>query len=792
MLAGQPINILNLLKAAVAGTMLFLLHACSVYPVPKNYPPNVPFVYEYNINVEGNLSEEEKANLESALQRQLDDSIGVRTTRKFFYRFTFNRPILNNPPVYRDEYAAKSVSFMKALMVSQGYFYDTISYETKIDTVIEKNEQAQYRTTVNFNVKTGRLMRLDSIVYNISYPELQQLAEQNMNTTLVKKDGAFAKSVIGAELDRLVEIFRNNGYLGFTRDELVVVWDTLDVALLRPSLDPFAQMELLQKLRERRNNPTANIEIRLRPGLDSARLVKYYIGKVSIYPDYGADTSNLERKEKYIDPGTRVVQFRNKFKPKIFKGNVYLRYGELYRLRRYQRTINRLNSIGAWRLINIQTHRRPGQDTVDISILLTPSDKYLFSANAEATQNQTVIAGNLFGVGLNTGVQNRNFARAANQASTNIRFGIELGDSSFVQTRQFSFGHKIYFPRPVPNLPLIKESDRDNIRTVLTFNAANTERNNLYNLNTFNASLGYEFQRNVPQTNKTRFFSARLLNIEYSSLTRRQGLEDLIANNPALANLFSDGFVSSIILGLTNAGGHERRPAVFNANLEYSPWLAGLIKSKFLDEQLYRFVKVNAEYTRLLKFGKASALSLRAFGGLGYALNSTVDDDKRTKLPFFKQYFAGGPNSMRAWQLRRLGPGSTVKDFRGPNSTPDRFGDIQLEFNIEYRFPVAVVAGTKLEGALFTDIGNVWLMKEGAGDPDEVFQFSRLGKDLAVGVGAGLRVDFSFFIIRLDYAYKAKDPSPSVDDLSLQNKWFGYKLSKGDQFQLGINYPFKL
>lgn len=143
---------------------------------------------------------------------------------------------------------------------------------------------------------------------------------------------------------------------------------------------------------------------------------------------------------------------------------------------------------------------------------------------------------------------------------------------------------------------------------------------------------------------------------------------------------------------------------------------------------------------------------------------------------------------MRAWALRKLGPGSSIKDF---DLNPQRYGDVQLEANIEYRFPIAVISGIKINGALFTDIGNIWFMKNIKNrDTASVFNFGRLGKDIAIGVGTGLRVDFSFFVLRLDYSYKAKDPSP--DKKEAQNKWFyGAKLLNG-QFQLGISYPFIL
>jgi outer membrane protein insertion porin family len=303
----------------------------------------------------------------------------------------------------------------------------------------------------------------------------------------------------------------------------------------------------------------------------------------------------------------------------------------------------------------------------------------------------------------------------------------------------------------------------------------------LYNLTTLNASWGYEYsRRNVLAT-------VKLLNIEYSYLLQRDSLKKLIELNPSLRNIFTDGFISSIVGNITVTGGNNlTRLNVFRINLEEAGLLTGLIRNKFLDSNLYRFTKLDFEFARLIRFPKSS-IAFRVFAGAGYEFNSTRDEDKKNNLPFFKQYFSGGPNSMRAWGLRRLGPGSTVVEFE---DVPDRYGDIQLEANIEYRFPIGTPFGVKLGGALFTDIGNVWLMKKEAGPEEAVFKFSRLGKDLAIGAGAGLRVDFNFLVLRFDYSYKVKDPSPSPANAALQNKWFGYSFFQGDQFQLGIGYPF--
>lgn len=775
MSTGQSILSRNFLKVCFAGLVISLISSCTIV---KNYPANKPFVYKTNINVNGDFTSEEKIKLSSRLKGQLDDSMKSRSVSKVLWS------VMKRPPVYESSNADKSVIYMRALLTSLGYFKDTIIYKVTVDS----SEKNQLRATVDFNVTPGKVVRIDSFAYNIKHPELQSLATKEPG--LVKKGDPFAKAAISDELDRLVLIYRNNGYMRFGREELIGLWDTLDVSLLQPTFDPLEQLEQLQKLKERRENPTADLEIRLRPGYDSSKLHKYYVGNITVYPDTPLDTTGFTRKETMVE-GVKVVSWRNTFKPKIFPSNIFLRRGEMYELRNYNRTINRFNSLSTWRLVNIDTLPLRS-DTADFAIRLTPARKYSFTANLEGSRNQNFVSGNLFGIGINVGLQNRNFARAASLASTNIRVGVETGrdtatDIKFIQTRQLSINHTISFPRPIPRMNWLDEKIRNSFRTSLIFNAALTERRELYNLNTINASWGYEFQWGK------KLMTFRFPNIEYSSFKPQQRLEDIFTKNPSLRNIFADGFISSMMAGMQLRGGKNKNVNALNINTEVSGLLSGLIKNNtFLDTNLFRFFKIDLEFIRKISINR-SALVMRAFAGIGYEFNSTVNEEKKYNLPLVRQYFAGGPNSMRAWGLRKLGPGSSIEDF-GNTGLPDRYGDFQLEANIEYRFPLLKAFGFPVEGALFTDIGNIWYTKPSPLRPsNQVFSMSSLTRDLAVGVGTGFRIDLSFFVIRLDYSIKAKDPSPSPDKASIQNKWFGYKRWRdADQFQLAISYPFIL
>ncbi|MGJ7031945.1 BamA/TamA family outer membrane protein [Niabella hirudinis] len=751
----------------------------------RKHQDGVPFVFETRIKVENAISKEEKDRLEAGLNEQLDDSIRSRQVDKVLWA------VIKDPPRLDTSQISKSLQSMHYYLNAQGYFQDSISYTTSV-----KKVKDQLRATIQFNVWPKQATRIDSLSYVIQNDSLQRVTTENLKNAFIKKGDAFAQAPISAEMDRLVELYRNNGYLRFSRGLLFGLWDTLDVSLLEPTLDPLEQVAQLERLKNRRLHPTANLEIRTRPIEDSAAVRKYYVGDFVVYPNSN-DTSGSRRRETRLNNIT-VVQTRNIFKPKIFPPNIYLKKGDPYDQRRYIRTLNRFNNIGSWRMVDIAQLPRDNQDTVDFALRLLPAKKYNFTTNVEGSFSQSVLSGNFVGLGFSLGLQNRNFARAANLMSTNVNYLVELGQltaGDIIQTQQFSATNTISYPRFIfPGMQGFKNNFRGNFRSLFTLSAASTERRYLFNLTTFSSAWGYEFGwrgRDYSSNNRTFNLSIKIPNIEYSYLIRRDSLDRMIARNPSIKNLFSDGLITSSIMKFImpwgNIAGHSTN--VIRANFEESGLLTGMVRNPFMDQHLYRFVKLDVEYAKLYKWPK-TALVLRGFAGAGYELESTANPDKRAQMPFFKQYYSGGPNSMRAWQLRRLGPGSTIKSFEGEYSFPDRFGDMQLEANIEYRMPLFKMGGIPINGAVFTDMGNVWLLKKDAGLPDEIFKLGRLGTDLAVGSGAGVRVDLGFFVIRLDYAYKVKDPSPAPENISFRNRFFAYPFIKGSQLQIGIGYPF--
>jgi hypothetical protein len=691
---------------------------------------------------------------------------------------------------------------MTDLLHSLGYYRDSLSYTVDIDTLAKTGE---LRTSVNFRVEPRIQFRIDTVWYNLAHDSLiggevtpahkgmhdtlQRVTDSLRPKAVIRKGEPFSTPLISSELDRLVDEFRNNGFLRFSREDMVAVWDTVGRIAITPTLDPFETARQLEELQRRRRNPTASVELRLKSDEDTTHLMKYYVGDVTVYPDLGSDTAALaaRRKVTYLRD-YRIISYRNAFKPRIVVDNIHLRRGDLYRQQNHLRTANRLNALGAWRLANVEAIPRLGTDTVDFVVRLTPSRKYLFDANLEGSQNWGgLLAANttLLGIGVNFSLLNRNFARAANQAQTNFRFGTELSTrDQLVQTRQVTFGHTIYFPRVIPRLPWLLKKWREGERTQFAFNIGNTDRKDYFNLTNFNISWGYEFQK----ANKVLGF--RFPNVEYVYLIRRDSLNKLIATNPSYNFIFNNGLISSVVSNLTVIG-KPRNPKLSSQtriNFEASGLLTGFIHTPFTDSNLYRFLKTDVEYKQTYALGTLGRrhFAWRVFAGVGYELPSEKNRNDRF-LPFFRQYYGGTPNSMRAWRLRRLGPGSLVRSFQ---QTPDRFGDIQLELNAEYRFRLAEVGGVQINSAFFTDIGNVWTLRDDSTLSNENIRLDRFLSDIGIGAGTGLRIDFGLFLVRADYAFKVKDPSPAPEDIAGQHKWFwGWKLMNG-QLQIGVNYPF--
>ena len=773
--------------AVVLLILLPLLQFSCVSPKKGEYPVGKPFVYKIKTKLEANLPNDEKQDLFARLQDQMDDSLRTNIVTALRWKPPFIYKKLVAPAAFDTGSVKRSMAYMNGLLVSRGFYAPQIQdsfYVKKVKAHLKNAVVYQYRTTVEFMVRPGKRLILDSVGFDLSTPALQALSVRTAGASLLKKGLPYSKQKLSAEISRLVDTFRNHGYYRFSKEDLYVEQDTVLAGLIDPTLDPFQQTLLLEKLEKKRDNPTLNIVVKQRPVRDSTHLMRYYISKVTAYTDLPLveDTTYSFRQDTTKVGQITMITRSDIFKLPFVSSNIYLRPGELYTQENYFRTFNRFNQLSAWQYLNIEFVNSPLADSLlDVILRMYPAKKQNVNYALELARNTNdiVTATNLFGVALSVGLANRNAYKQSVRKATNLRGGVELG-KDFIQTVQASISHSIIFPRLIVPFNIYRETSLKNIQTVLNVNASYVDRRQFYTLRSLNGSWGYQWKKG----NATYLYKP--INIEYTISAETDSLKNILAQNPSLRLAFRTGLVIGQQFGYSSIlvkGKTQRR---FRFSLEESGALLGLIAA--LDQgELLRFVRGDIEYVHNMNFRKTQ-LVLRAYGGMGYAFGRQGNGYAQT-LPFFKAYFAGGPNSMRAWQVRQLGLGSSKYYSYSPYIGLDRFGDVQLEGNAEFRFPLGSVFGYKLRSVIFTDAGNVWNWRpidSSAAAIGSDFKLNRFYKEIAVGAGTGLRLDFNFFAIRLDWAYKIKDPQQVANSTT----WF-YNLSLGSgQFQLGINYPF--
>ena len=764
--------------------------------------------------MDGDIKGDERQELELRLQNQLDDSLQTKTVTAFFPWPHLIYKKLANPPVFDTANLGRSIVFMNGLLNSTGYYSPKIADTVIYKSMSKKDSLKEQRVTIHFIVKPGKQMVFDSVGFSLTKPEFQQIALESRNQSLIKVGQPYSKQVLTNEVNRLVDSFRNNGYFRFTKEDLYVEHDTVFSALIDPSLDPIEQAELLEKLKQKKENPTVTIVVRQRPVRDSTHLIKYYIGQVRVYPDlivgvdtiaFHSDTTNIHQIE--------FISQTNKFKLSFLANNIFMYPGGLYKQQSYFRTSNRLSQFPAWEYNNIEFQRSPYSDSLldmTIRMYLAKKQKISISFETSYNTNDIVTTTNVLGTSLILGLQNRNTFRQSILSNTSLSGGVEIGsntvknsDGSYshpiaVQTILGTLSHTVAIPRIVHIFPFVNflsdlEQKGFNTQTLINVNANYTRRIDFFTMVSVNGSFGYQWSKTTIHSKKDQNFAVtksylwKPINIENTTLPKTtDSFDNYLAANPAFQLSFRPGLVIGQTFAYNIVRARGNKINYFLVDFEQSGALLGFIKS--LDKgPLLRYIRGEIEFRHNIDYGK-NQMVFRTYAGAGYAYGLTSTGYENT-LPFFKAFYSGGPNSMRAWQVRNLGLGS-AKYYSGSLNNYDlRFGDMKLEFNAEYRFLLGTLFGIKFKSALFTDIGNIWNWKPINNSDSAVgsnFQLNSFYKELAYGAGTGLRLDFNYFLIRLDWSYRIHDPQA----LEGSDKWF-YDLKLGSgQLQLGINYPF--
>ena len=759
--------------------------------IVRNYPKEKEFIYNNKIIVKDASSIQNAKELSIALDNYWDDSIKVLKIRQYGI---FNTII--KPQSYQPERMSRTIQYMSDFLASQGYNHPTLTPIIRTDTV-----KKEWRTTVTMEVELNKKTLLDSISYQLSDPILQNIALKNSQASYLKKGQAFSNQGINNELDRLVTLFRSNGFFNFTKEKIFAEVDTIDASLMVLQLDPLSQITQVTEAKEKNNqNPSWKISIQLR-NLTKDITKQYSVGQQLFYSDIAlidnpdSILTHPPLKRDTLDDLVHLYTIP-KFKSALFKEQAFIQKGSLFNESSYYQTLNNFSSLGAWQQVDGRTALV--NDSVYLHYFLVPNFRRSVNFDIEGSRNTAQLgSGNLLGLSTNMTYRDRNVQRKAIASTTSLRLGVELNlnsGSNLTQTLLWNVGQTYSFPNLL--IPFVKKVAKanQNVKSNFSMYGSYMDRLDFYQLKSFTTNWGYEWKKN--KNGKQQLINYRPLNIELYLLNKFSQLDSLLILNPFLRSSFNEGNIVSQSLSYTNIGTsskHPRQQEYLRLGIEEAGGLLGL--SQKLTNNFYRFLKLEAEYRSTYKYDNTE-IAWRLMGGWGnnYSNNARLSG----QLPFFKQFTAGGPYSMRAWGLRQLGLGSsTFYDTSSARQNFDRFGDLQLEANFEYRFTFLQLGSYKIGSALFTDIGNVWNTRDLGNDLKAGFKLDRLYKDLAIAVGTGLRMDFDYFIIRIDYALKMKDPTRQNNNgwLNLSDiKWNEIKSNglrvNNYAWQFGIGLPF--
>lgn len=743
--------------------LLLLLSSCGKQFV-INAPKDQYFLYKNKIEIrQSKFTKTEKQFIVQRLFAQIDENAKIKTNKKFIFFKT-----IKSPAIYDSSLTNLSAKNMSGSLYHLGY------YNARVDT---KTDTSGKKITVKYIVKSGSPTLIDTLNYRFIKPDLQSLGEKYKAETYLKKNTPITKTGVITEINRIVDSFRNNGYYKITAAEFKAKGDTSIEALTSVSDDPFEQLNLLAKAQARRENPKIRMTIALTPPADTTKLIKYHVGNIVIIPDYqqGDDYMDtfkiIQNKSKYFE----FWYHKKLFNTEIFDKIITMRSGDVFNQSEYYKTLYNISKAGVWQTSNIYFNEsKDSFKLLNMFIAMVPVRKYGFESSIElsysaASNTSNIVAGNLFGLSGNVSITNRNLAKQAIRMTHNIRAGLELNNntgvanSRLINSNELSYSNNTFFPGLLfSKIPTIFHKNKSNAgETFISSSFSYNQRINLFNLRSFNASFGWT---GINKKNWKWTWSP--LNTGFSNLfNQTDSFRNILKENPFLRSSYNTAFVAGmgVVFSKTFTGlNHPNslsKELITRFSLEESGLTWGLLP--IFNKYKRRYIKADAEVRHSIVFEK-SVLAFRGLVGMGVPL---LGSDTNRTLPFFKQYFGGGSNSMRAWPVRGIGPGGRgLVPFSSTKTIfNDRTGDIQLELNAEYRYDIAqIIPNTlKLKGAIFTDIGNVWNLKntktDGSTDTTQ-FSLKNFYSQLGVAAGTGLRLDFNYFVVRLDFGFRFKRP----------------------------------
>lgn len=777
---------------------LSLFSACYVV---KNPPENEPFVVSLRVRNKTPHSNTQ----ENLLVAKIKDKNDLNPLVNSYFGIKF----LKSPPAFQENRIPLSIQHLQSELAYNGYFHSVVGYEMRTRFVKKKHRQKrkksqtqiQERVYLTYRVNLGKPYYIKSLVYHIARPEIMRaFRREELAKIIIAKQEVFSIERVQAEISRILSIAQNIGFINLSEKHFDFALDTLHNQIIIS--DSVAVASVNKNRKERRE---LNVHIYLNVAAeDSAQVFKqYYLQNLYFFPDNKAGNTIANKAT-----GQQIPNYRANFTPYqrvhinserysvlplvLDKLNI-MNPRHIFVQKDYNLTIKRFLQTNIWSLVNFKLDYRAdtmlnGKLYGRFDLLAHMQKAKRFNANIELglslnTTPRTVLFA-LPNKTLVTGVKGaltiKNLFRTALQTQIIAHAGIEtflnFAPQISILLSEYSIDWLNHLPWLTP-IDIFKHRKDIAKKTYFNLSAGLTDRLNFYNLQ----HLSFSYVWNVGVSKSNFEIALQPIQMSLTKLTKKPAFIVEEVHNRSLTHAFNQGFVAGIALSATK-GIHYPNQPYDNSLVKFMVEESGLtwgFPLRYIKQDIYQYVRTELTFLHYHKFYKSSFV-YRLLGGIGISFGG------QQTLPFFKQFFAGGPNSMRAWNATRLGLGSSpLINFL---SFKDRYGDLRLETNLEYRFNLLQADPVRIEGAVFTDIGNIWNRKLIEGESEgSVFHFGNLFRDLAVAGGAGIRLAMSFLVLRLDAALRLKDPiyAPSKQWINPENLH-----PRNIQLQIGLGYPF--
>ncbi|MDR2414207.1 MAG: BamA/TamA family outer membrane protein [Odoribacteraceae bacterium] len=689
------------------------------------------------------------------------------------------RSIGEAPVIYDPFLTGRSVRQIEIAMHNKGYHRAIVS-----DSVYFKKRRAYVEYSVNAGpitlIKELSFRRRDGQGRGIDHTGLFDTYYRDTSATLLHVGQPLDMELLDSERERITRMLQEKGYFNFSKNFIQFFADSTradDGKVINAALSVFLADNTV----------------------DTSFSRRYFVRDIQIDMDYDqlAVMSGEDTITSQIDYNDYTIVYRDKLKinPKVIVETIQINRNELYNITQVLETYSRLQALNLFRFINIEFEEGEGDSQVrplDCKIHLTPLKRQSYSLSVEGTNT----SGNL-GIGGNFTYSHRNLFKGGEDFSIGFWGTIKKEQlrksSNIFNTREI--GVELKFVTPQFWMPVfwMKNFRHDFApKTLLSFSYG-FEDTPYYTRAIVNTEFGYLWRK----ADKRWRYNLNIIDMNYVFMNNVDNSFIDSIKNEYVKSAYTDHMILSANFTTTYTdqllSGGKTSYNYFRLNVEGAGNLLWVIDRagnrtrqgtaaedpyyKSLGVRYAQFVKMDAEYRYHWSVNRASALVWRVMLGCGYPYGNMK------VLPHEEAYYCGGANDLRAWQPRTIGPGSYVNASTGKRWYPNSVGDVKLAANAEYRFKLFWL----LEGAIFVDAGNVWNINKKE-DRKDALLTKDFYKQIAIGTGAGLRVNANYFLLRFDLGFKVKDPGRDAGDRFIFfSKNGGVRHSN---FNIAIGYPF--